>query len=62
MMGDTTLIVKTTVGTCVAILSPYIGEEEVVSFRPKGYVVTSVNERRWGNHPKSRRVVTLEEA
>jgi hypothetical protein len=60
MMGETTLITTSVKGTCVAVLSPYAGEEEVISFHEPGYVVTSVEEHQWAGRP-SRRVVRLEE-
>jgi hypothetical protein len=61
VMGETTLIVERALyGTVVSILSPYIGENEVISRCPAGYEVLKVEDKTWAGRP-SRRLVYLRE-
>jgi hypothetical protein len=56
MMGETTVVATTRYGTNVSVLSKYLGEAEVVSFCPQGYIVTKVEDHTFGGK-QTRRVV-----
>jgi len=62
MMGSVTFILpECSVGTEVSFLSQYPGEMEHVAVFPRGLVIESIEERRWGTYPKPRLRVTLRE-
>jgi len=56
MMGETTLVATTRYGTNVSVLSKYLGEAEVISFAPQGYIVTKVEDHTFGGR-QTRRVM-----
>jgi len=58
VMGDTTMVTRTIHGTHVSVLSRFVGEGEVISFNPRGYVVERVEDRMFGGK-RTRRIVYL---